>query len=206
MIHHSDAQSRNTERAARGLPGAVCDNANVARVSRHLRSVSTGEKIFQTVKPVATPLRQEYRSAMKLIGQAHQQMLCVLKDELDRRGIRAINNVQALILFHFEDEVLRVSDLRAQGRYAGSNVTYNVQKLVEAGYVQREPSETDRRVVFVKLTPKGRELAALLGEMFDHHTDRFESIAEVSGDDIAALNTGLKKLDRFWQDQIRFRL
>ncbi len=149
---------------------------------------------------------QEYRKALKLVGQAHQQLLCVIKDELDRRGIRAINNVQALLLFNFEDEVLRVSDLRAQGRYAGSNVTYNVRKLVDAGYVQRESSETDGRVVFLKLTPKGRELAARLGEMFDHHTDRFESIAEVSGDDVAAINAGLIKLDRFWRDQIRFRL
>src|SRR5438876_5196728 len=115
-------------------------------------------------QPMATamernePLRKLYLETLSLIERLHRQLLDVIKDELDRRDEREINSVQALLLFNVGDQELTAGELRTRGHYLGSNVSYNLKKLVESGYIHHERSEADRRSVLVRLTRKGESV------------------------------------------------
>ena len=101
-------------------------------------------------------MSQTYDALIALLERMHRQFLELVKVELERRGVADINNVQALLLYNIGGETLSVGDLTLRGYYLGSNVTYNLKKLAEAGYVAQEPSPRDRRVVLVRLSEKGR--------------------------------------------------
>ena len=101
-------------------------------------------------------MRKHYLETLNLVERLHRQLLDVIKDELDRRDEREINSVQALLLFNVGDQELTAGELRTRGHYLGSNVSYNLKKLVEGGYIHHERSEADRRSVLVRLTPQGR--------------------------------------------------
>ena len=154
----------------------------------------------------ASALRKSYLETLNLVERLHRQLLDVIKDELDRRDEREINSVQALLLFNVGDQELTAGELRTRGHYLGSNVSYNLKKLVEAGYIHHERSEADRRSVLVRLTGKGEMVRDTLKELFDRHLGSLEAVGNVGDDSLGTLNVTLKRLERFWIDQVRFRL
>src|SRR6266436_8800374 len=151
-------------------------------------------------------LRPRYLESLNLVERLHRQLLDVIKDELDRRGERVVNSVQALLLFNIGDQELTAGELRTRGHYLGSNVSYNLKKLVESGYIHHERSDVDRRSVLVRLTIKGEVVRKMLGELFDRHLGSLEAVGNVGIDHLDSLNTTLKRMERFWIDQVRFRL
>jgi DNA-binding MarR family transcriptional regulator len=151
-------------------------------------------------------LRPRYLEALNLVERLHRQLLDVIKDELDRRGERVVNSVQALLLFNIGDQELTAGELRTRGHYLGSNVSYNLKKLVESGYIHHERSDVDRRSVHVSLTEKGREIRALVTKLFERHLDSIEAVGNVTGQHFEDMNTSLRRLERFWLDQVRYRL
>ena len=154
----------------------------------------------------ASALRKSYLETLNFVERLHRQLLDVIKDELDRRDEREINSVQALLLFNVGDQELTAGELRTRGHYLGSNVSYNLKKLVEAGYIHHERSEADRRSVLVRLTAKGEQVRVMLKDLFDRHLGSLEAVGNVGGADMEGLNVTLKRLERFWIDQVRFRL
>src|SRR5580692_4325272 len=152
------------------------------------------------------PLRKVYLDTLALIERLHRQLLDVIKDELDRRDEREINSVQALLLFNVGDQELTAGELRTRGHYLGSNVSYSLKKLVESGYIHHERSAVDRRSVLVRLTRKGEAVRDMLRELFERHLGSLEPVGNVTLADLDGLNTSLKRLERFWIDQVRFRL
>src|ERR1700736_524248 len=145
-------------------------------------------------------LSKFYVEALNLVERLHRQLLDVIKDELDRRDEREINSVQALLLFNVGDQELTAGELRTRGHYLGSNVSYNLKKLVEAGYIHHERSDVDRRSVHVSLTEKGREIRDVVTKLFDRHLESIEAVGNVNGQDFEDLNTSLRRLERFWLD------
>ena len=105
-------------------------------------------------------MKEQYLISIRLIERLHRRFLDVIKAELDRLGIEDINNVQTLILFNINEEQLTVGELTVRGYYLGSNVSYNVKKLVENDYLIQERSSHDRRMTRVRLSPKGLDLTA----------------------------------------------
>jgi len=147
-----------------------------------------------------------YLETLNLIERLHRQLLDVIKDELDRRDEREINSVQALLLFNVGDQELTAGELRTRGHYLGSNVSYNLKKLVDSGYIHHERSEIDRRSVLVRLTRKGEAVRDMLRELFERHLGSLEAVGNVGAEDLQGLNTSLRRIERFWIDQVRFRL
>ncbi|MEO1794343.1 MAG: winged helix DNA-binding protein, partial [Pseudomonadota bacterium] len=90
--------------------------------------------------------------------------------------------------------------------YLGSNVSYNLKKLVDMGYIHYKKSETDRRSVRVSLTDKGLEASEVVGKLYERQLGSIEAVGEVTQTDFQALNKSLVRLERFWSDQIRYRL
>ena len=147
-----------------------------------------------------------YLETLNLVERLHRQLLDVIKDELDRRDEREINSVQALLLFNVGDQELTAGELRTRGHYLGSNVSYNLKKLVEAGYIHHERSEADRRSVLVRLTKKGEVVRDMLRELFTRHLASLGAVGNDSSEDLDTVNVTLKRMERFWIDQVRIRL
>ena len=151
-------------------------------------------------------LRPRYLESLNLVERLHRQLLDVIKDELDRRGERVVNSVQALLLFNIGDQELTAGELRTRGHYLGSNVSYNLKKLVESGYINHERSDVDRRSVHVSLTEKGNQIRDIVVKLFDRHLESIEAVGNVTAQDFEAMNVSLRRLERFWLDQVRYRL
>jgi DNA-binding MarR family transcriptional regulator len=164
-------------------------------------------KMEKAVQPDTSPtLRPRYLECLNLVERLHRQLLDVIKDELDRHGERVVNSVQALLLFNISDQELTAGELRTRGHYLGSNVSYNLKKLVESGYIHHERSGVDRRSVHVSLTDKGWQIRDTVAKLFDRHLESIEAVGNVTADNLEDLNTSLRRLERFWLDQVRYRL
>jgi DNA-binding MarR family transcriptional regulator len=168
--------------------------------------------LAKTATPAATKLdegqklRPRYLESLNLVERLHRQLLDVIKDELDRRGERVVNSVQALLLFNIGDQELTAGELRTRGHYLGSNVSYNLKKLVESGYINHERSDVDRRSVHVSLTEKGNQIRDIVVKLFDRHLESIEAVGNVTAQDFENMNVSLRRLERFWLDQVRYRL
>ena len=142
-------------------------------------------------------MEHPYYKSILLIERLHRQFLELLKAELDRQGIQDINNVQSLILYNIGADDLTVGELTARGYYLGSNVSYNVKKMVENGYLVQERSQHDRRSVRVRLSPKGLTLRDRMSAMFESHVNALDDGA-VSQSDLDELNRRLLRMEQFW--------
>ena len=151
-------------------------------------------------------LKPLYMDALRLVERLHRRLLDVIKDEFERRGRTDVNSVQALLLFNIGDSEVTAGELRSRGYYQGSNVSYNLKKLVDMGYVNHERSKVDRRSVRISLSDKGLEVRKIVGELYERHIDTIEQLGGVSSEDFIILNKSLQRLERFWTDQILYRL
>ncbi|MDI9847281.1 winged helix DNA-binding protein [Rhodoblastus sp. 17X3] len=151
-------------------------------------------------------VRPVYLEALTLVERLHRRLLDVIKDEFDRRGRSDINAVQALLLYNIGDSELTAGELRTRGYYLGSNVSYNVKKLVEMEYLHHARSRIDRRSVRISLTPQGKEVRDIIANLYEKHVVTVEQIGGVSADEFKVINNALGRLERFWTDQIKYRL
>ena len=152
------------------------------------------------------PTRSLYLETLTLVERLHRRLLEVIKDEFDRRGRADINSVQALLLYNIGEKDLTAGELRTRGYYLGSNVSYNLKKLVEMGYLDHQRSRVDRRSVRIKLTDKGREVRDIVDMLYQKHVASVAQVGGIGGEEFAALNKSLQRLERFWTDQILYRL
>ena len=154
----------------------------------------------------ANDLKTRYLVSLKLIERLHRLLLDVIKDEFERLGRTDVNSVQALLLYNIGDAELTAGELTSRGYYLGSNVSYNLKKLVDAGYIDHQRSTVDRRSVRVKLTDKGQEICKLVNTLYQRQLKSLEQVGGIGSDDLEVLNKALVRLERFWTDQIRYQL
>jgi DNA-binding MarR family transcriptional regulator len=161
----------------------------------------------RTVAPqVEGTFESEYLQALRLIERLHRLLLDVIKDEFDRLGGSELNSVQALLLYNIGESELTAGELKTRGYYLGSNVSYNLKKLVDMGYIHYKRSEVDRRSVRVSLTDKGIKACDVVEKLYRRQLASVEQVGQVNQDDFKSLNKALVRLERFWTDQIRYRL
>ncbi|MFT7253618.1 MAG: DNA-binding MarR family transcriptional regulator, partial [Paracoccaceae bacterium] len=125
-------------------------------------------------------------------------------DEFERLGLLDINAVQALLLFNIGENEVTAGELKSRGYYQGSNVSYNLKKLVEMGYMHHQRCEIDRRSVRVRLTEKGRNVRSALADLFERHAEGLQDRGVLGPDGIDQINHSLKRMERYWSDQIRY--
>ena len=151
-------------------------------------------------------ISSEYLQSLRLIERLHRLLLDVIKDEFDRNGGGDLNSVQALLLYNIGESELTAGELKTRGYYLGSNVSYNLKKLVDMGYLHYKRSETDRRSVRVSLTEKGKNACDVVKSLYQRQLGSVQTVGEVTQEDFNRLNKALFRLERFWSDQIRYRL
>lgn len=140
-------------------------------------------------------MKETYLDAIRLTERLHRQFLELVKAELDRLGMEDINNVQAFILYNIGREELTVGELTNRGYYLGSNVSYNVRKMVENGFIVQERSTHDRRSIRVKLTTKGLDLCNRMESMFDKQLTALSG--GMSQEEMANASNVYRRLERF---------
>ena len=145
-----------------------------------------------------------YVESLALIERLHRLLLDVIKDEFERLGLLDVNSVQALLLYNIGDNEVTAGEMKSRGYYQGSNVSYNLKKLVENGYMHHQRCEIDRRSVRIKLTEKGREIRDAVAGLFNRHSAQLSEIDTLNAVRLADMITDLKRLERFWIDQIRY--
>ena len=142
-------------------------------------------------------MSDDYLQVILLIERLHRQFLEVVKLELESLRIHDVNNVQALMLFNMQDADVSIGELTSRGYYLGSNVSYNVKKLSESGYLVYERSAHDRRSIRVRLTSKGRTLRDRLSSMLARHIEMLGQ-TQISDTDLQRTAASLQQLERFW--------
>lgn len=162
-----------------------------------------------SIPPVETGTRHKafmtgYLDALALVERLHRLLLDVIKDEFERLGVLEINSVQALLLFNIGDNEVTAGELKSRGYYQGSNVSYNLKKLVDMGYMHHQRSEIDRRSVRVRLTEKGREIRETVAQLFERHAEGLQQQNILSHEGIDDIITSLRRVERYWADQIRY--
>jgi DNA-binding MarR family transcriptional regulator len=145
-------------------------------------------------------LKAIYTESILMIERLHRRFLDVVKTELDRLKVDDINNVQTLILYNINNEQLTIGELTNRGYYLGSNVSYNVKKLVENGYLMQERAPHDKRSTRIKLSDKGLALCQRIDELYQRNVDMLAK--EMDAAALTSLNKTLSQLERFWTDYI----
>src|ERR1700730_7828791 len=143
------------------------------------------------------PVQPLYLEALTLVERLHRRLLDVIKDEFDRRGRADINSVQALLLYNIGDKELTAGELRTRGYYLGSNVSYNLKKLVEMGFLDHQRSRVDRRSVRIKLTDKGCEVRDIGEALYHKHVRTVEQIGGINADELGVLNKARHPIEPF---------
>ena len=169
------------------------------------KHVATGPAVTENDEKRET-IRSLYLESLQLVERLHRRLLDVVKDEFDRNARSDINAIQALLLFNIGNAELTAGELRSRGYYLGSNVSYNLKKLVDLGFINHQRSRIDRRSVRVSLTPKGQAVAEVVAGLYERHVGSIEQVGGINTDEFKQMNRALQRLDRFWNDTIAYRM
>ena len=144
----------------------------------------------------------EFGELLSIIERLHRRFLDVLKAELDRKFPAKLNAVQALLLYNIGDSVMTAGELRSRGHYLGSNVSYNLKKLVNQGFIDYSRSLEDRRSVTVKLTDEGHYVRQMVDEILLAQCRTLEAERWLDVGDLNQVNKVLHTLERFWATRL----
>ena len=147
--------------------------------------------------------KRVYLGSLQLIERLHRRFLDVLKAELDRLRIQDINSIQSLILYNVGHAEMTVGELTSRGYYLGSNVSYNVKKMVDKGYLEQKRSPHDRRSIRLRLSPTGLELYEKINALYETHVVRL-SRGPLGSNTLSGMNDALQALELFWSEEIRY--
>ena len=148
-------------------------------------------------------MNREYLELTRLIERLHRRFIDVLKAELNRIGVKNINGVQALLLANIGEQEIVIRDLMERGYYLGSNVSYNIKKLTDLGYLDQERSAHDRRSVTLRLTEKALNVVRRMRDLQSNNADAF-SKRGAGPEDMEEVCETLRTLERTWADYIHY--
>jgi len=147
-----------------------------------------------------------YVDLLRGLERAHRQMHETVSSELDREEIADVNAVQALLLYHLTEEPLTAAEIKTSGRYLGSNVTYNLRKLIDAGRLTETRPRDGKGPPRFSPTPSGQAVREIVGRLFDRQAEALKPVCSMTDADVRQSTAALAKLERYWTDQVRFRL
>ena len=145
-----------------------------------------------------------YLESLALVERLHRLLLDVIKDEFERVGVIEINPVQALLVFNIGDNEVTAGELKSCGYYQGSNVSYNLKKLVDIGYMHHQRCRIDQRAVLVGLTQRGQNIRDIIALLFARHAQGLIEGNTLEAQSVMNISHILNRVERFWKDQIRY--
>lgn len=152
----------------------------------------------------ASEAAEAYMLTLQMLERLHRLMLDLIKDEFERLGRSELTPIQALILYNLGEDEVSAGELRSRGMYQGSNVSYNLKKLVSMGYIHNERCDTDRRSIRVRLTDEGLAMRRVVHDLFVNHATVLAMSGILHDPPLSSVNMQLRRIERFWMDQIRY--
>ena len=150
-------------------------------------------------------MKDIYFDTAMLFERLHRLFLEVLRAELDRCHVKDLNNVQAIVLYNIGKNQLTVGEISNRGYYLGSNVSYNLKKMVDSGYLVQEPSSHDKRSIHIKLSAKGLKVLDKLESALNRHTETLK-MNNVQEQDLKNMVTQGHTLEAFWSHMLAHEL
>lgn len=170
---------------------------------RHMSQFEEG-RVEPTPVQDSADTTEAYFESLQLLERMHRLMLDLVKDEFERLSRNDLTPVQALILYNLGEAEVTAGELRSRGMYQGSNVSYNLKKLVTMGYVHHERCDMDRRSVRVRLTEAGQEVRLLVHALFMRHAEGLAMSGVLDDPPLEQVNLQSRRIERFWTEQIRY--
>jgi len=144
-------------------------------------------------------------NTLNMVQRVSARLEDLVKHEFDQLGRLDVNATQALLLFRIGDKEMMAGQLRTDGIYLGSNVSYNITKLRDLGYLDHQRSRVDRRSVRIKLTDKGQQVRRIVEQLFVKHARLLAPSGDIRDEDLDRLVTYMQKLDRFFHQSIMYQ-
>jgi DNA-binding MarR family transcriptional regulator len=141
-----------------------------------------------------TAAREELRVALAELFAARRR----LHGRDQRHGGITFAQMALLRVLADEGGEVPASRLAARADITPTSVTQMVDGLVKHGLVERVRSEEDRRVVFVRLTPAGREAFERQRAMYEERTR--EAVADMTVDEVDQAAKVLRRVARMLDD------
>lgn len=142
-------------------------------------------------------MKNTYYNFVVVSERLHRLFLDTIKHELQLMKINDINNIQCLVLYNMGENEVNVGELTKWGYYLGSNVSYNLRKLVENGYVIQKRVYSDRRQTIVSLTQKGFDLRNKLNEVLSLHAEILSNEYYVNESHLEDITKAFKNIEKF---------
>ncbi|MBF9233882.1 winged helix DNA-binding protein [Microvirga sp. BT350] len=140
---------------------------------------------------------------LRVVERVHRRYLDIFRLDLGRLGVDDLSPSQVMMLFTIGADELTVRDLIDRGYYLGSNASYNLKRLAETGYIDRNASERDRRSARIRLSEKGRKLCEAVRKMDVSYHRLVARNAEERHELEIAFKT-LQRLEQVWTGALRY--
>jgi DNA-binding MarR family transcriptional regulator len=130
--------------------------------------------------------KRRLRAWVRLLGVTRRTESALR--EVLRAHDTTLPRFDVMAALHRRPEGVTMSELSRMLLVSNGNATAVVDRLEAEGLVRRTPSESDRRTVFVRLTPEGLARFDLLAAEHEAHVDRlFGALSESDLDDLSTL-------------------
>ena len=70
--------------------------------------------------------------------------------------------------------------------------------------MHHQKCDVDRHAVRVRLTEKGRGIRTIIADLFQRHASGIQSREVLGGMRLEDINASLRRMERYWSDQIRY--
>jgi DNA-binding MarR family transcriptional regulator len=155
--------------------------------------VATDDAPAGAPAPWVETMNDERIVLMGLLIETHDRLTRVLSAELE--GAVGIPLTWFSVLLHLArstDSRMTMSQLGAQVSLTSGGITRLVDRMSEEGLVERQSCASDRRSIYVALTPEGE---AMLGRAAEENLQSLDRhLAALDDDDRTALTGALRKL------------
>lgn len=147
-----------------------------------------------------------FSNLLQVIEKIDHLRHLLVQEALDRADLSGVTSVQGYIVARIEDsDRVPAGDFYRRGLYLGSNVSYNLNKLIEANLLTKFQDKDDKRVFRVSITSAGKEVRRVVRATERQLADR---LAKVMGQplDLPAFHRNLNELENFLSHELRYRV
>lgn len=139
---------------------------------------------------------KHFAQMLQSVEILHRRFPDVTAKEHNRRD-NALSAEQALILCHASERPISLWQLQALGQFEGTNLTYNIAKLTEGGYVKLSRPQWDKRSSLIELTEQGRQVSQVILCTLDIHADSLSGIG-ITTQELTLLTRALMDIHHLW--------
>ena len=109
------------------------------------------------------------------IERLNKLVLDSIDTELGKMGLDDVSAIQALLLYKIGNQTMPIGEISSRGYYLGTNISYNLKKLIKSGYIKQTEADYDKRSSIVELTEKGLDFCNSLKKVFLTHINTIKS-------------------------------